>query len=283
MSNYTNFVHYNISFPQPSIAHVEINRPDKLNAFIQPMWEEYRDIFNLLSADANVRAVIFSGAGPRAFTAGLDIRQASSILGGSSEEEEEELDPARRAWKIRKSIKDFQDAIGAMERCEKPVILLFHGISYGLAIDVGCCADIRLCTASTQFSIKEVDIGLAADIGTLSRLPKIVGSLSWVKEVALTARVFSGEEALRQGFVSGVFEDKEKGFEAALRIATEIAAKSPVAVQGTKEIVNYSVGRNVEDGLLYTQSWNAAAIQTADVPEAIKANLQKRNPKFSKL
>lgn len=115
-----------------------------------------------------------------------------------------------------------------------------HGYAFGLAIDLSCCADIRIASKDTKFSVKEVDIGLAADIGTLARLPKIVGSHSWVKEVTLTARVFTAEEAYRVGFVSHVTENKEKAVEKAVGLATVMASKSPIAVQGTKELLNHA-------------------------------------------
>jgi delta(3,5)-delta(2,4)-dienoyl-CoA isomerase len=123
-----------------------------------------------------------------------------------------------------------------------------HGYSYGLAIDLSVAADIRLCAADTKFSVKEVDLGLAADIGTLSRLPKVVGSISWCKEVCLTARIFGAEEAHRVGLVSGVYGSKEETVKKAIELAGSIAAKSPVAVQGTKDILNYSRDHTVSEG-----------------------------------
>lgn len=115
-------------------------------------------------------------------------------------------------------------------------------------MDIATAADVRLCAADTKFAVKEVDIGLAADIGTLSRLPKVVGNFGWVKEVALSARVFGAEEALRVGFVSQVFGGKEEVLKGALELAGLIASKSPVAVLGTKDILNWSRDRSVEDG-----------------------------------
>ncbi len=108
--------------------------------------------------------------------------------------------------------------------------------------------DIRICAADTRFSVKEVDIGLAADVGTLTRLPKVVGNYSWVKDVCLTARVFGADEALRVGFVSGVYPSKSDGMKAALQLAGLIVSKSPVATMGTKELLNWSRDRPVEDG-----------------------------------
>lgn len=117
---------------------------------------------------------------------------------------------------------------------------MLHGISFGLAIDMACCADIRLCSEDVKLSVKEVDIGLAADIGTLSRLPKAVSSLSWVKDVCLSARVFGAHEALARGFVSRVHASKADAVAAALQTAALLASKSPVAVQGTKELLNHA-------------------------------------------
>lgn len=127
------------------------------------------------------------------------------------------------------------------------VICILHGISIGLAIDLSCCADVRLCAADTRLAVKEVDIGLAADIGTLSRLPKAVGSSSWVKDVCLSARFFDAAEALRQGFVSEVHESKAAAVAAGLEKAALIAGKSPVAVQGTKELLNHARDHSVDE------------------------------------
>lgn len=123
-----------------------------------------------------------------------------------------------------------------------------HGISYGAAIDISTCCDIRLCTRDTIFSVREVAIGLAADLGTLSRLPQTGVSMSFIKDVALTARDWDAAEALQVGFVSGVYEDKGKALERAMELARTIAEKSPVAVQGTKAVVNYSRDHSIEDG-----------------------------------
>lgn len=132
--------------------------------------------------------------------------------------------------------------------CDKNEPLQMHGISYGAAIDISTCCDIRLCTRDTIFSVREVAIGLAADLGTLSRLPKTGVSMSFIKDVALTARDWDAAEALQVGFVSGVYENKGKALERAMELARTIAEKSPVAVQGTKAVVNYSRDHSIEDG-----------------------------------
>ncbi|QQK47398.1 Crotonase, core [Penicillium digitatum] len=261
------------------LAHVEINRPERLNAFIEVMWENMAQIFNKLSSDPRVRAVVLSGAGEKAFTTGLDMKAASELLLSS----DAKADPARKAAVLRRYLTAFQDCITAVERCEKPVIVALHGFSLGLGIDLSTATDVRLCARDTRFGVKEVDIGIAADIGTLSRLPKVVGNYGWVKEVALTAREFDAEEALRVGFVNAVYDNREATIAAAFKLASLIASKSPVAVQGTKEILNFSRDHSVQDGLRYTSVWNSTALQTQDISAALLSGLQKRTPTFEKL
>ena len=213
------------------------------------MWLELRQVFNHFSTCPNTRAIILSGAGPKAFTAGLDVQHASEsgpLADGSPPQ-----DGARTATSYRRHILEFQDCITAVEMCEKPVICVLHGFTMGLGIDLSTSADVRICSNDTKFSVKEVDIGLAADIGTLSRLPKVTGNFSWVKDICLSARIFFADEALRFGLVSGVYEGKEKTIEAAIRWATLVAEKSPVAVQGTKELLNYSRDHSIEDGKVH--------------------------------
>jgi len=278
---YSHFKHFLVTSPATDVTHVQINRPSKLNAFYEPMWIEMGQLFDKLSHDSDVRAIVLSGAGEKAFTAGLDVQAASegSVLG----KESEQRDVARVAQGIRRHVDEFQKCIGSVERCEKPVICVMHGYSFGLAIDISTCADIRICAKDTKFAVKEVDIGLAADIGTLSRLPKVVGNFGWVKDVALTARTFGSEEAYNVGFVSQVLDTKEKAVEAALKMAGFIATKSPVAVQGTKELLNHARDHSIADSLRYTGVWNAAAVQTSDVTQALLSGIQKRKPTFEKL
>lgn len=131
----------------------------------------------------------------------------------------------------------------------KAVIVVLHAISLGLAIDIACAADIRLCTRDVRLAVKEVDIGLAADIGTLSRLPKAVGNFSWVKEVCLSAREFGSAEAQQVGFVSHVLDSKGAAMDQAVKLAGLIAGKSPIAVQGTKELLNHARDHSVAESM----------------------------------
>ncbi|EWC46896.1 hypothetical protein DRE_03908 [Drechslerella stenobrocha 248] len=272
-----NYDQYNVSFPQDGVAVVEINRADAMNAFTPNMILNIGKIFNQLATDEDCRAIVLTGAGDKAFTAGLDLKQTS--LAGSGGK-----DSARTMIsELRPLLLSFQNAVTQAEKCLKPIISVMHGYSFGMAIDLTTATDIRICTSDVKLSVKEVDIGLAADVGSLSRLVKIVGSMSWVKDICCSARIFGADEALRQGLVSAVYKDKKEALAAALKLAGLIASKSPVAVQSTKEILNYSVDHPIEHGLRYTAAWNSGALQTADIPEAVKASLTKTTPRFAKL
>lgn len=237
---------FTVSTPAPYIAVVEINRTKKLNSFTSGMFTEIGRIFSHLSVDPEVRCIILTGAGDRAFTAGLDVTAASD----GPLTADPNGDVARKATHLRRHIKEIQEPVTEIEKCEKPVICVMHGVSYGAAIDISTCCDIRICTSDVRFSVREVAIGLAADVGTLTRLPHCQVPMSWIKDICLTAREFGAQEALTAGFVSGVFEGKEKALGRAMELAKEIAEKSPVAVQGTKAVINYSRDHSVNDGEL---------------------------------
>jgi Delta3,5-Delta2,4-dienoyl-CoA isomerase len=128
------------------------------------------------------------------------------------------------------------------------VICVLHGVALGIAIDISSACDIRLVTQDAKLSIKEVDIGLAADLGTLQRFPRLVANDSWTRELALSGRFFSAKEALEKGFVSYVLENKEVAIHRAADIATLIASKSPIAVQGTKTLLDYSRDHSIREG-----------------------------------
>lgn len=265
-----------VTSPKDYVLHVEINRPHKLNAFNDQLWQSMQVIFDAASTDPEVRVCVLSAQG-RAFTAGLDIQETS--VGAESTAP----DAARAAQAMRHHIVEFQAAISSIQKCAKPVIVCLHGICYGLAIDIASAADIRFTSKDAIMCIKEVDIGLAADIGSLQRLPYSVGSSSWLREMALTATPFNADTALQQGLVSRVLDTRQECIQAGLETAVLIASKSPVAVQGTKFLLEYSKDHTVEEGLLMTAIWNAGMLQTNDIPDAIQAVLQKKKPTFSKL
>ncbi|KAI1311034.1 hypothetical protein EDD11_003576 [Mortierella claussenii] len=263
-----------VSFPAPFVAHVELNRPKKLNAINGAMWADIRSVFDTLRDDPEVRAIVLSGSG-RGFTSGLDLFSLNLPT--------VEDDPSRTAFKIRPYVKSLQDSLSAIELCDKAVIAAIHGPCIGGGIDITTACDVRYASKDAYFSVKEVDIGLAADVGTLQRLPKVVGNISWVRELCLTGRNFDANEALEYGYISKLFPDSASVLKEALVTATLIAEKSPVAASGTKHLLNYSRDHSVQEGLDYTATWNMVMLTSPDVPTAAAAQMQKQKANFAKL
>ncbi|XP_056139270.1 delta(3,5)-Delta(2,4)-dienoyl-CoA isomerase, mitochondrial [Lampris incognitus] len=274
------FTTLSITHPAQSITHVQLHRPEKRNAMNRAFWSEMVDCFNQIAGDPECRVVVVSGAG-KIFTAGIDLMDmASDVL------QPEGDDTARTSWNLRKTISKYQETFSVIERCPKPVVVAVHGACVGGGVDLITACDIRLCTQDAWFQVKEVDVGLAADVGTLQRLPKVIGSRSLVNELALTARKMYADEAKNSGLVSRVFEDKEAMMAGALEMAGEISARSPVAVQGTKVNLIYSRDHSVADGLDYMATWNMTMLQTQDVMKSAQASIEKKSLKtvpFSKL
>ncbi|XP_043202087.1 delta(3,5)-Delta(2,4)-dienoyl-CoA isomerase, mitochondrial-like, partial [Amphibalanus amphitrite] len=170
-------------------------------------------------------------------------------------------------------------------QCRKPVVAAIHGGCVGGGVDLVTAADIRLCSQDAFFQVKEVDIGLAADVGTLQRLPKVIGSRSLVNELCLTARRLGSQEALQCGLVSRVLSDRHSLTAAALSLAATIASKSPVAVQSTKLNLTYSRDHSVQEGLDHMVAWNGVMLQSEDIMKAATAAMDRKAPPpdFAKL
>ncbi|WWC70792.1 uncharacterized protein I206_104744 [Kwoniella pini CBS 10737] len=265
--------YHNVKQASRGVLLVEFNRPP-VNAFNDSMWKELRSIIDEIATSPEIRVIVLSSTLDKVFTAGLDLN-AQSELNSSA------LDPARKAIQLRDHVLDFQDAISSLERCQIPVICAMYGTSVGLAIDLACACDIRIASQNTTFGIFEVNVGLAADIGTLQRLPKIVGNESKVKELALTGRKFDAPEAKEIGFLSDVINGgRGEVIAAALEMAKVIASKSPIAVIGTKHLLNHARDHTVEEGLKYTATWNASMLQSVDTITAMKAVMSKQIPNF---
>jgi len=234
----------NVTVPSPFVYSVELNRPKKMNALNKEIWTEMGDVFTKLDTDPDCRVVVLSGAG-RMFSSGIDLGDLTQLASIVYSEE----DVGRKAMTMFTMVRHLQSLITTVEKCKKPVIGAIHNACVGAGVDLITTTDIRLCTQDAWFCVKEVDMGLAADVGTLQRLPKVIGSQSVVSDLCLTARRMKAEEAEKVGLVSTVYPGKEEMMEAALQMAADIASKSPVAVQGTKVNLVYSREHTVEEGL----------------------------------
>ena len=254
------------------IAHVQINRPDRANAMNRRFWDEIKQIFDWIDDTGEVRAAVLSGIGKH-FCAGIDLAMFDEGIGKPSSCD------GRRRENLRREILRLQGKLSAIETCRKPVLAAIHGVCYGGGIDMSCCCDIRYCTVDARFSIKEIDIGMTADVGTLQRLPHIIGD-GIMRELAYTGREFLGSEAKDIGYVNQAFENKELMMDAVMGLAGEIAAKSPLSIRGTKEMIVYSRDHSVHDGLDHIATWNAGMLMSDDLHEAMTAKLEKRMPRF---
>jgi enoyl-CoA hydratase len=255
------------------IAHVKINRPEKANALDQTAWDEIETLFNELDENDEVRVVVIEGGESKHFCAGIDLSLLMSVS------QNDTTCDARRREKIRKDLLKLQAPINAIENCSKPVLAAIHGGCIGGGIDLVVACDMRYCTDDAYFSIKEIDMGMVADLGTLQRLPKLIGE-GMVREMAFTGRNVAGKEAEKIGIVNRSFADKETMLDEVMKMAETIAAKSPVSVRGTKHILLHTRDHSVADGLNYIATWNAAMLLSNDLQEAFTAKMEKREATF---
>ncbi|TAE37434.1 MAG: crotonase/enoyl-CoA hydratase family protein [Runella slithyformis] len=250
------------------IAHVAINRPDRANALNQTAWHEMKAIFEALDDNDDVRAVVLSGEGKH-FCAGIDLELLMDISQFAHQCE------GRKREKLRKRVFELQAPINAIEQCSKPVIAAIHGGCIGGAVDIISACDMRYCTDDAYFCIREIDMGMVADLGTLQRLPKLIAP-GIVRELAYTGRNVLGPEAERIGLANRSYPDQATLLAEVQKVAEMIAQKSPLSIRGTKAILNHTRDHSVADGLDYIATWNAAMLVSDDLMEAFQAKMQKR-------
>lgn len=255
------------------VATVALNRPEKANAMSEPMWYEVEQAMAWLDATPEARVGVLSGRG-KYFTSGIDL----ALLMGLGSKIEDDCD-GRRREKLRRLILRLQDTLSSIERCRKPVLAAVHGACIGGGIDLITACDMRYCSANAYFTVKEIDVGMTADVGTLQRLPRLIGE-GMARELAYTGRRVDGAEAQQMRLVNRCFETPEALMNGVVEIARAIAAKSPLAIRGCKEMITYSRDHSLADSLNYVATWNAAMLLSKDLFEAGAAAMQKREPVF---
>ncbi len=254
------------------IATVSFNRPDKSNSLHVAAWQELKQVFEAMNNNSEVRVIILAGEGKN-FCAGMDLQVLMDIQRFDTTCE------ARRREKIRAFILELQDAISAIEKCRKPVLAAIQKACIGGGVDIVTACDMRYCTDDAYFSIREVDLGLVADIGTLQRLPTILNP-GLVAELAYTGRNVMGKEAEHIGLANKSFPTQDEMMQYVKGIAANIASKSPLVIRGTKDILLYKRDHSVADSLDYVATWNAGMLISNDIQEAFQAFMQKRKPVF---
>ena len=259
------------------VAEVVLCHPEKRNAMTTRFFRECGRAFDEIDADPDLRVAIVRAEGP-VFSAGLDLVEAAGTLlsasGGGTKRS-----PAVRGDALHREIRSLQGGFTAIERWRKPVIAAIQGKCVGGGVDLTTACDIRLSTRDASFSIYEARVGIVADVGTLQRITAIVGK-GMAREMAYTTRFVDAERALACGLVNEVHEDHEAVVAAAHRMAAEIAENAPLAVQGSKHVLNYSDEHSTEEGLEYVAQWNASRLHSDDLREAMAAFAEKRKPEF---
>ena len=252
------------------IAWLTFNRPDKRNTMTLEVFDGLIEHFTEFDEDPEVRVVVMKAEG-KSFNAGLDLVDAGnmfSVTPGADSREEN-----------RKKIMRAQESNNLIEKCRKPVIAAVHSHCIGAGVDMITACDIRIASENAVFSVRETKMALVADLGTLQRLPHIIGQ-GWFRELAFTGRNFTAAEALKMGLITRICKDRESLYEEAGQLAAEIAACSPLAVQGTKDALIYSRDHGIQAGLAYSAQKNAALLPCEDVMEAFAAFMEKRPPEF---
>ena len=261
------------------VAHLRLNRPDALNTMIPGFWTELPEIVRDIDAGSRARAIVISSTG-RHFCAGMDLSvfTGDSTLGGTGGVDE----VGRRRAYLWMVVQHLQDTFTALEQARMPVLCAVQGGCIGGAVDMVSAADMRYCSADAFFCVQEINIGMTADVGTLQRLPKIIPE-GIARELAFTGDRMPADRALRCGLVNEVFDDHESLVAGTLETAERIARHSPLAVWGTKEMINYTRDHSVADGLRYIAGWQSGMFQGGDMMEEFAAKSDRRDPEIEDL
>jgi len=264
------------------VAHLQLNRPDSLNSMTREFWSELPAIVCDLDDRGEARAIVISSTGKH-FSAGMDLAVftgGGSIEAGQGGGGSEEL--GRKRAQFRQVAMTLQDSFTALEKARVPVLAAIQGGCIGGAVDLVTACDMRYASADAFFCVQEINIGMTADVGTLQRLPKIIPD-GVAREMAYRGHRLPAARAHQVGLVNEVFDDHESLVGGVLEIAHEIAGKSPLAIWGSKEMLNYSRDHSVADGLNYIATWQTGMFQPTDMIESFSAKADKRDPEFDDL
>lgn len=263
------------------IAHIVLNRPKKRNSMIPEFWDELPTIVKDIDSNSKARVIVLSSTGPH-FTSGLD----TSIFGSSNaaSDNPETLDKLdrQRSAKLYDTIKYMQRTFSCLEACRVPVLVAIQGGAIGGGVDLITACDMRYMTADAFLTIYEINIGMTADVGTFPRITKLLPE-GIVKELAYTGRRMLAAEAKSLGLVNAVYENQATMLEQVMGIARQIAAKAPLAIYGSKRIINYARDHGTADSLDYIGLWNASMLQPTEIKEAFAAAAEKRDGDFAEL
>jgi len=258
------------------IAHLQLNRPEACNAMNKVFWQEFPEALKTLDTEAEARVLVISSKGKH-FSAGMDLeiftQPDPQMFNGEA---------GRRAEAVRRLVMQLQTCFNLLEEIRMPVISAVQGGCIGGALDLVCATDMRYCTAEAYFTVKETELGMTADLGTLQRLPQLIPS-GLARELAYTARKLSADEALKTGLVNRVYPTHEAMLDDVMDIAAQIASQSPLAVTGSKQMINYARDHSVQDSLSYMATWQAGMFQPEDMMQTFSAKMSGKTPEYKPL
>lgn len=259
------------------VATLWLDRPEARNALGTAFWSDLPRACRALEDDPEVRVVVVAATG-RDFTVGLDLKEMGATLGGDGGDARSRAAAAKRTYR---AVRDMQDAVTSLSNLRVPVIAAVHGYCIGGGIDLITACDIRLGTTNSLYSVRETKVAIVADLGTLQRLPRVM-SAGHVAELAFTGKDITAERAAQIGLLNHAVGDDDAGvLRAAYELASEIAANSPLAVEGTKAVLAANDGSTVNEGLDFVARWNTMYLQSNDLREAMTAFLERRAPRFT--
>jgi enoyl-CoA hydratase len=260
------------------VATLWLDRPEARNAMGPAFWSELPIAMAELSQQTRVRAVVIAAKGPH-FSVGLDLKAMASVLGEETGTSGHKSRGARAA-NARIEIKRMQDSVSSVAECPKPVVAAVHGYCIGGGVDLVTACDIRVASEDAVFSVRETKMAIVADLGSLQRLPRIIGAGN-LAELAFTGKDISATRAKEMGLVNDVLPDADAAVKAAQAMAAEIASNSPLVVQGTKAVIQAADRAAIAEGLDYVAVWNSGFLQSDDLTEALTAFMERRAPKFT--
>jgi enoyl-CoA hydratase len=263
---------------EAGVAHIQLKRPEAMNTMTRAFWNELPAIVKHIDDNALARCIVITSTGKH-FSAGMEL---SVFTDGEGVTQDRDGDRHVAGESFRRHVHHLQDTFSCLDKARMPVIVAIQGGCIGGAVDFVSACDIRYATADAFFCIQEINIGMTADVGTFPRLCKLIPE-GWVRELAYTGRRLPAAKALAIGLVNELFDSPEALVAHALATAREIAEKSPLAVAGSKVMINYARDHTIKDGLDYIATWQTGMFAGSHMAEAFKAKQEKRPADFPDL
>ncbi|MGD0142570.1 MAG: crotonase/enoyl-CoA hydratase family protein [Rhizomicrobium sp.] len=261
------------------VAHIQLKRGSELNTMVPEFWRELPEIVREIDHEAKARVIVISSTGKH-FSAGMDLSVFTAAQGKAPGERPER---GRSAANLRLHVLDIQETFNVIDRARIPVLIAIQGGCIGGAVDLSSACDCRYATQDAFFVVQEINIGMTADVGTFPRLCNLMPQ-GWVRELAYSGRRLPAQTAKEIGLVNDVFATQEEMLTHVMSLAKEIAEKSPLAVHGSKVMINYARDHSIADGLDYIATWQAGMYNPeVDMRESFVAKSEKRAPNFADL